>query len=370
MISTAKTYRPDQIEWIKPYINSKHYKESQAGKILEETGGTFAFGGPIFLWDNTTKNPKLPAGPCCHFKAEGDILCAPNYTAFGAAWNGPADYQLAKQPSAAFANYLQCVTMVKDGKIVTPLSVHDDMRYACPRQVIGQKEGRFAYLVINGKYTPQAIAELIVSYGWDWAVLLDGGGSTCYVDADGGAIRCDPGRVLYSYIVVKLRAEPAKPLTENDVKRERVLSAARAEIGVTELPAGSNRVKYNNWFYGRVVSGASYPWCMVWDQYVFAMSSLPLPVKTASCTQLANYAKAHGQWVTKGFKPGDIAFMHFNKSTTATEHTGIVESAHSTYLTTIEGNTSLTSQDNGGAVMRRNRAYSVITGAYRPWYNM
>ena len=26
--------------------------------------------------------------------------------------------------------------------------------------------------------------------------------------------------------------------------------------------------------------------------------------------------------------------------------------------------------DNGGKVMRRNRAYANITGAYRPWYNM
>ena len=77
----------------------------------------------------------------------------------------------------------------------------------------------------------------------------------------------------------------------------------------------------------------------------------------------------HGQWVTSGYKPGDIVFMHFRQSSTATEHVGIVESVHSTYVTTIEGNTSTTSQDNGGAVMRRSRALSCITGAYRPWYN-
>ena len=165
MISVAKTYGPDKIEWIKIYINSKRYTESQNGKIIAETGGTFAIGGPIFLWDRTDPKRPVPKGPCCHLKADGDILCAPDYTAYGAAWNGPDDYQLAKLPNDKFANYLQCVTMIKDGKIVTPLTVNADMRYACPRQVIGQKEGRFAYLAINGKYTPQKIAELIVSYG-------------------------------------------------------------------------------------------------------------------------------------------------------------------------------------------------------------
>ena len=32
---------------------------------------------------------------------------------------------------------------------------------------------------------------------------------------------------------------------------ERIVSAARAEIGVKESPASSNRVKYNTAYYGR-----------------------------------------------------------------------------------------------------------------------
>lgn len=50
---------------------------------------------------------------------------------------------------------------------------------------------------------------------------------------------------------------------------EQVLSLARGEIGVKESPAGSNQVKYNTWFYGREVSGAAYPWCMAFVQWVF-----------------------------------------------------------------------------------------------------
>ena len=40
---------------------------------------------------------------------------------------------------------------------------------------------------------------------------------------------------------------------------ERIVSAARAEIGVKESPANSNRVKYNTAYYGREVSGSAIP---------------------------------------------------------------------------------------------------------------
>lgn len=159
----------------------------------------------------------------------------------------------------------------------------------------------------------------------------------------------------------------------NDQKRANVLQWAESQLGVIEFPLNSNQVKYNTWFYGREVSGASYPWCMVFVQWVFQRAGLPLPVKTASCTTLANWAKANGQWVTKDFKPGDILFMHWGKNAAATEHVGVVKEerqAVQPYVVTYEGNTSLASQANGGSVMERNRAMANITGAYRPWYNM
>ena len=159
----------------------------------------------------------------------------------------------------------------------------------------------------------------------------------------------------------------------NDEKRARVLEIAESQLGVVEWPVNSNKVKYNTWFYGREVSGAAYPWCMAFVQWVFSRAGLPLPVKTASCTALANYARTHGQWVTKDFKPGDILFMHWGSIASATEHVGVVKEvrkAAQTYVVTYEGNTSTANQANGGCVMERSRALANITGAYRPWYNM
>jgi hypothetical protein len=154
----------------------------------------------------------------------------------------------------------------------------------------------------------------------------------------------------------------------NEQKRANVLLWAESQLGVIEWPTGSNKVKYNDWYYGR--AGVAGAWCMAWVQWIFSRADLPLPVKTASCTALANYAKKHGQWVTSGYKPGDILFMHWGRDKAVTEHVGIVETVKSGYVVAYEGNTSLASQANGGCVMRRNRAYANITGAYRPWYNM
>ncbi|MET0016475.1 CHAP domain-containing protein [Oscillibacter sp.] len=154
----------------------------------------------------------------------------------------------------------------------------------------------------------------------------------------------------------------------NDEKRASVIKWAESQLGVIEWPSGSNKVKYNDWYYGK--TGAAGAWCMAEVQWVFERADLPLPVKTASCTSLASYAKQHGQWVTNGFEPGDILFMHWGKDKAVTEHVGIVKEVKGKYVVTYEGNTSLVSQANGGCVMERNRAYANITGAYRPWYNV
>ena len=67
---------------------------------------------------------------------------------------------------------------------------------------------------------------------------------------------------------------------------QKILDIARKELGVKESPANSNNVKYNTWFYGRAVSGSTYPWCMAFVQWVFAQAGAKLPYTTASCSAL------------------------------------------------------------------------------------
>ena len=147
-----------------------------------------------------------------------------------------------------------------------------------------------------------------------------------------------------------------------------LLDIARRQIGTRESPPSSNNVRYNTWYYGREVSGAAYPWCMVFVQWVFDQAGVKLPVRTASCGALVRSAQSAGCWVTGDYRPGDVVIYDFPGGA-ATDHCGIVESVDGTYISAIEGNTSSTSDADGGAVERRARKFSQIVGAVRPSYD-
>lgn len=152
---------------------------------------------------------------------------------------------------------------------------------------------------------------------------------------------------------------------------DKMLELARAEIGVKESPPGSNKVKYNTAYYGREVSGSNLAWCVVFIWWLFQQGRAPHLFfggeKTASCTTLYSYHAARGQAVSGEYRAGDIIFYNF-RGGKSTDHVGICESWDGKTMTSIEGNTSLTSQDNGGAVMRRQRTKGQIVAAYRPFY--
>ena len=147
-----------------------------------------------------------------------------------------------------------------------------------------------------------------------------------------------------------------------------LLELARRQIGVKECPPNSNNVRYNTWYYGREVSGAAYPWCMVFVQWVFDQADAKLPVRTASCGALMRSAQSAGCWVTGNYQPGDVVIYDFPGGA-ATDHCGIVESVDGTYISAIEGNTSSASDADGGAVERRARKFAQIVGAVRPSYD-
>lgn len=153
-------------------------------------------------------------------------------------------------------------------------------------------------------------------------------------------------------------------------KVQKVLNEARKWVGTTEFPAGSNNVVFNTDYYGRQVSGAAYPWCcaFIWDIFRMAgMSDLFYGgSKTAYCPTVESYYKKLGRWFDYP-QPGDLALFDFNGKGIS-GHIGIVESVDGSNFVTIEGNTSVTSNDNGGAVMRRQRTMKGVRGFARPAY--
>ena len=145
----------------------------------------------------------------------------------------------------------------------------------------------------------------------------------------------------------------------------KILAVARSELGYTESPAGSNRTKYGAWFG---LNG--HPWCMMFIQWVFTQADAEslLAARTASCGAFMRAAKAAGQWVTSGYQPGDVVIMDFPGNKVKTDHCGLVVTALTDGVRTIEGNTGVGNDSNGGEVMERTRPLSVIIGAYRPHY--
>lgn len=141
---------------------------------------------------------------------------------------------------------------------------------------------------------------------------------------------------------------------------------AQGEIGVTEYPPNSNKVKYNTWYYGKEVSGSAYPWCVTFIQWIF--KDTKLLKKTASASDLGAWFKNNGQWSSTPQK-GDMIFFNFHTPSRLADHIGIVESVNNDgSIVTIEGNTSTKSNDNGGAVMRRTRKDKIV-GYGRPKYD-
>ena len=145
---------------------------------------------------------------------------------------------------------------------------------------------------------------------------------------------------------------------------DRVIELAAADIGYKESPPNSNRTKYGEWFG---MNGQ--PWCLIAQQYWFdkaGLSALLLP--TGGCTTLMNHAKKHGIFHTSAFRRGDLALFNWQGKTDTAEHVGLITDITPGGVRTIEGNTAPGNNSDGGEVMRRERANSLIIGVYRPEY--
>lgn len=90
--------------------------------------------------------------------------------------------------------------------------------------------------------------------------------------------------------------------------------------------------------------------------------------KTASCLQMLEWFEANHQIVDFPL-PGDIAFYKYSTNNRRTNHVGVVHHVNSIDdYDTFEGNTSINSNDNGGAVMSRKRSRKNLVCFARPKY--
>ena len=211
MSTRAGTVPLSDLQFIKIYFNRKRLRSTTANlkKMLAEAGGDAICNGSIFLRNQT---------PACHLKADGQTRKTPNYRAWAISWSTPADFGVKTVPNGD-RNYMECVHLIIGGKKINPIHCGADMRYRAPRTAIGAKNGRFAYYVSRDRRTPEQLRDLLSSSGWDNAIMMDGGGSTCFMDSDGKGFTGD-GRVIPFFLVWKYKSGDAfepkgeKPMVE------------------------------------------------------------------------------------------------------------------------------------------------------------
>ena len=145
----------------------------------------------------------------------------------------------------------------------------------------------------------------------------------------------------------------------------KIVDIARGEIGNTEEPPDSNITKYSKWFG---LSGV--PWCAEFVSWVYYHAGFPLPnigfkKGFAGCQTAVAYFKKNNRVVNNPAE-GDIVFFDWNGDGRF-DHTGIfVRKIDDIYFETVEGNTSLKNNSNGGQVMIRQRKFSPTTIFVRP----
>lgn len=148
--------------------------------------------------------------------------------------------------------------------------------------------------------------------------------------------------------------------------RDRAVVIARGEKGVKEHPAGSNdgpRVRQ----YQKVSGAYHAPWCASFVAWCFETAKHPLSgfnlAYVPSYVHAAR-AKQHGlRLVGPGeVEPGDLACFDWQKDGVA-DHIGIVSRRVDAGggFTSVEGNTAVGNDSNGGEVMERTRNLSQVT---------
>ena len=211
MMTRAGTVPLSDLQFLKIYFNRRRLRSTTANlkKMLAEAGGDAICNGSIFLRNQT---------PACHLKADGKVYKAPNYRAWAISWDTPADFGVKTVPNKD-RNYMECVHLIIDGKKIYPVTCGADMKYRAPRTAIGTKNGRFAYYVSRDRRTPEQLRDLLAASGWDNAIMMDGGGSTCFMDSTGKGFTGD-GRVIPFFLVWKKKSgdacepEGEKPMVE------------------------------------------------------------------------------------------------------------------------------------------------------------
>ncbi len=146
----------------------------------------------------------------------------------------------------------------------------------------------------------------------------------------------------------------------------RAVDIAISQIGITELPLGSNKGPQVSIYHRTVGVGEGNPWCMSFIYWCFSQAARQLGVKnpmpkSAHCktvwnlavqkelpTLQADMAREHPELVVPGMVP-----IWIIAPLTGAGHTGIIPATAGRQWTTVEGNTNELTMSREGVMVAR-----------------
>ena len=153
-------------------------------------------------------------------------------------------------------------------------------------------------------------------------------------------------------------------------KKVQIVSSVQDVIRVAQSQLGYRESGKNNTKFGQAYGLNNQPWCAMFVWWVFRECGINLKRYSDNVAYTPNFANdllRAGWSVSKGqARAGDIVFFDFPDKVRRIQHVGIVLQNNGGSLVTIEGNTSGGNNSNGGRVMQRSRAISLVKAVYRP----
>lgn len=135
-----------------------------------------------------------------------------------------------------------------------------------------------------------------------------------------------------------------------------IIDIASKEIGYSENPSNSNLTKYGKWFG---LDGLA--WCGIFVSWAYDQAKCNLGIigyskGFAGCQTAVNHFTKTNE-VTNNPVMGDIVFFDWNGDLRY-DHVGLFSrKIDDDHFETIEGNTSIGNDSNGGQVMKRIRTF-------------
>ena len=158
---------------------------------------------------------------------------------------------------------------------------------------------------------------------------------------------------------------------------QRALKIATTQLGMKEHPPGSNRGPQVDQYLAAVgLGGQSQPWCAAFVTWSFGGAGKRLTgFNCAYVPSWVDAAKAGRNGLSlvaaRDVRPGVAVCFDWQHDGTA-DHIGLVEippgargAGGQSSFVTIEGNTAVGNDSNGGEVMRRNRSLSEVAAFIR-----